>query len=195
MFVENKSDIPKQGDIVQKTYYVQANFLRLKENQITVPQSPKISYSYLVILSHSCELQWYPDDKGKLRPRRPQVLVAPLSLKMPFKQGTEEYQKLIENGENTPDNDPVQYFYFEDNPVIGSESVVDFSTMMPIKSSLLREIGTEKLLELDVKSRHLLRMRLRDYFSRIPEEEWDEIQRLFSDEKLSNQFEIHQEQE
>jgi hypothetical protein len=183
MFVENKSDILRQGDIVQKTYYLPANFSKLKEDQILLPQSPKMFYSYLVILSHCCELQWYTDDSGRFRPRRAQVLVAPLSLKMPFKHQTEEYRKLVGNGENTPDNDPIQYFYFEDNSIIGSESVVDFSTMMSIKSSLLREIGTEKLLELDVKNRHLLRIRLRDYFSRIPKEEWDEIQRLFPDQK------------
>lgn len=195
MFVEKKSNILRQGDIVEKTHFVQANFQRLKEDQITFPQSSKIFYSYLVILSNCCELQWYEDEKGRLRPRRPQVLVAPLSLGVPFKQETEEYKKLIKNGKNRPENDPVQYFYFEDNEVIGSESVVDLSTMMPIKSSLLREIGKEKILELDVESRHLLRMRLRDYFSRIPGEEWDEIQRLFPDEKLRNEFEISKEQE
>jgi len=182
MFVANKSDVLRQGDILKKTHFVPASFHILKDDQIALPQNPKLIYSYLVILSHCCELQWYPNPKGKLVPRRQQVLVAPLSLTIPFKHGTDEYNKLIENGENRPDTDPVQYFYFRDNEVIGAESVIDFSTMMPIKSKLLREIGMEKLIELDVKNRHLLRIRLRDYFSRIPEEEWDEIKRLFPNE-------------
>lgn len=182
MFVETISDVLRQGDIVQKIHFTPASFHILKGDQITLPQNPKLIYSYMVILSHCCDLQWYPNQKGKLVPRRPQILVAPISLKIPFQQGTDEYNKLIENGENRPDNDPVQFYYFENNPAIGSALVVDFSTMMPIKTSLLREVKTIKILELDVKHRHLLRIRLRDYFSRIPDEEWDEIKTIFPDE-------------
>ena len=127
-------------------------------------------------------MQWYKNRKGYLVPKRNQVLVAPLSFKMPSAKGTEEYNKLIENGKNKLDNDPIQYFYFEHNDVIGRESVVDFSTIIPIKSKLLQDIGAGKLLELDVKHRHLLRMRLFTYFSRVPNEEWDEVKGLFPEE-------------
>lgn len=109
-------------------------------------------------------------------------MVAPLAIKMPFRPGSEEYAKLVQNGENRPDNDPIQYFYYHDNPVIGTESVIDFSVIMPIRSSLLQDIAVQKLLELDIKHRHLFRIRLRDYFSRIPEEDWDAVRRLFPEE-------------
>ena len=119
---------------------------------------------------------------GYFQPRRPYVLVAPVSLKMPFKQGSDEYTKLIQNGENRPENDPIQYFYYQDNPVIGAESVIDFSIIMPIRSSLLQDLAARKLLELDIKHRHLFRIRLREYFSRIPNEDWDVVMQLFPEE-------------
>ncbi len=183
MFVENKSDVFRQGDIVTKMYFTAPAFYVPKGDQVTITHGQtKLNISYLVLVSNCCELQWYEDDSGRKRPRRPQILVAPLSLKIHFEQGSEEYNKLIKNGENTIENDPVQYFYFEDNTIIGCESVIDLSTIMPMKSSVLKERGTRKLLELEVKHRHLLRKRLREYLSRIPAEEEAEVQRLFRDE-------------
>ncbi len=56
--------------------------------------------------------------------------MAPLSLRIPFAIDTEEYRLLVENGENRPENDSVQYFYFQGNSIIGCESVVDLPTMI-----------------------------------------------------------------
>ena len=98
---------------------------------------------------------------------------------MPFEKGTVEYTDLVENGKNRPENDPIQYFYYENTTVMGAESVIDFSTIMPMRSSVLRNIASQKLLELDVEHRHLFRTRLREYFSRIPDEDWDSVKKLF----------------
>ncbi len=62
---------------------------------------------------------------------------------------------LIQNGRNRPENGPIQFFYYQLNPVIGTESVVDFSLMMAIRSAALRDIGTRKLVELYLDHRHL----------------------------------------
>lgn len=172
----------RQGDILEKAYFIAPSFYQLTDGQISLPQSYNIRHAHLVTLSQCCDLQWYEGPNGYSRPRRPYVLLAPLSLKIPFSKDTEEYQKLVENGENRPENDPIQYFYFADNPTIGGESVIDFSTMMPIKSSTLKNLEIKKLLELDVKHRHLLRTRLHEYFSRIPDEDWEEVKELFSED-------------
>lgn len=182
MFAEEHSELLRQGDILEKVYYIAPSFYQLRDGQISLPQNLVIRQSHLVTVSQCCDLQWYETGTGHFQPRRPYVLVAPLSLKMPFKQDSEEYSKLIQNGENRPENDPIQYFYYQDNPAIGAESVIDFSTIVPIRSSLLRDLAMRKLLELDIKHRHLFRIRLREYFSRIPDEDWDVVVQLFPEE-------------
>jgi len=180
MFVENHSTGFRQGDILEKVYYTPPTFHKMKDGQISLSQGYNIRYAHLVIVSQCCELEWYEDEQGIPRPRRPFVLVVPLSLKMPFQSTTPEYLKLIQNGEIDLENDPVQYFYFRDNPIIGSESVVDFSNIIPIRSGTLKDLGVRKLLELEVKHRHLFRTKLHEYFSRVPPEEWDEVQNYTS---------------
>ena len=182
MFIQQPSDVFRQGDILDKIYYMPVTFLQHKNGQIPLPQSQIIRHEYLVLLSNCCDLQWHTDDQGNLVPRRRYILIAPLSLKIPYPKYSEEYNMLIQNGRNRPENDPIQFFYYQENPLIGAESVVDFSAMMAIRSAVLRDIGTNKLLELDVERRHLLRTRLHQYFSRIPEEEWEEVQRLFPED-------------
>ena len=179
MFIENPSADFRQGDILEKVYFTPPIFYKTKDDQINVNQAITIRCTHLVIVSHCCELQWYEDEQGYSRPRRPFVLVAPLSLKLPFQQDTDEYRLLIENGEKRPENDPVQYFYFKSNALIGSESVIDFSSIIPIRSGTLKELGVGKVLELEIKYRHLFRTKLHEYFSRIPPEEWDEVKNLF----------------
>jgi hypothetical protein len=180
MFSKNPSNVFHQGDILDKVYYMPVTFLKYKAGQIPLPQSQSIRHAYLVLLSNCCDLQWYTDDQGNLVPRRRYILIAPLSLTLPYTKPSEEYNMLIENGRNQPENDPVQFFYYKKNTVIGDESVVDFSAMMSIRSAALRDIGiNDKLLELDVEHRHLLRTRLHQYFSRVPEEEWEEVTKLF----------------
>lgn len=179
MFVQQSSDVYRQGDILDKVYYIPVTFLKRKEGQISLPQSQTIRHEYLVLLSNCCDLQWYTDNYGNLVPRRRHILIVPLSLRLPYSRDSKEYNMLIQNGRNRPENDPIQFFYYQANPVIGVESVVDFSAMMAIRSAALGDIGTKKLLELDVEHRHLLRTRLHQYFSRIPDEEWDEVNRLF----------------
>lgn len=184
MFASDRSDNLRQGDILGEAYFISPSFHQLKASEIVLPQNTILRQAHLVVISQCCELQWYVDPNGNHRPRRPYVSVSPLSLKMPFEKGTEEYEKLVENGKNRPDNDPVQYFYFEDNPVIGAESVIDFATIMPIRSATLRDLGAKKLLQLKTEHRHLLRIRLRDYFSRIPDEDWEDVQSLFTSETI-----------
>lgn len=179
MFVSTLSQTLRQGDILDKVFFVPPSFHQLRDGQISLQHTFSLRQAYLVIISNCCDLQWYEDKQGNLHPKRPYVLVAPLSLSIPFSKDSDEYEKLVHNGENRPDNDPIQYFYFQHNPVIGAESVVDFSTVMPIRSATLRDITSPKLLELQVKHRHLFRTRLHEYFSRIPEEEWEEIRALF----------------
>lgn len=181
MFAAIPIDDLRQGDVLEKVWFTPATFHKIKDEQITVPQ-PTIRRAHLVVVSHCCELTWFTNEQGQPQPRRPYVLVAPLSLKMPFSRESDEYRMLIENGVNKPENDPVQFFYYQDNTAIGSEAVIDFSAMIPIRSALLRSLGLKKLLQLDVKHRHLFRTKLHEYFSRIPEEEWDEVRRLFPEE-------------
>ncbi len=181
MFIETKTDNLHQGDILEQVLFTPCIFHKAKDGQFTLPQT-LIRRTYLVIISHCCELTWYENDQGKLQPRRPYILVAPLSLKLPFEVDSPEYQRLIENGISRPENDPVQFFYYQNNDVIGSESVVDFSTILPIRHKLLLDIGLKKLLQLNVKHRHLFRTKLHEYFSRIPEEEWEEVQQLFPED-------------
>lgn len=172
----------RQGDILQKVYYTAPSFYQLRDGQISLSQNLTIRQVHLVAVSQCCDLQWYDSNTGRPRPRRPYVLVAPLSFKMPFGKDTEEYSKIVQNGERHPDNDPIQYFHYQDNPLVGGESVIDFSTIMPIRSSLLKEIAPQKILELDIKHRHLFRTRLHEYFSRIPDEDWDIVKDLFPQE-------------
>jgi hypothetical protein len=181
MFIEPEGDILRQGDILEKVWFTPTTFHKVKDEQFTVPQAT-IRRANLVIVSHCCELTWYTNEQQKQQPRRPFVLVAPLAFSMPFPKDTPEYKMLIENGENKPENDPVQFFYFQSNDKIGSEAVIDFSSITPIRSALLRNLEIKRLLELDVKHRHLFRTKLHEYFSRIPEEEWGQVQELFPDE-------------
>lgn len=182
MFSSGKSAVLRQGDITPKVYFTPPSFHSFRDGQLTLPQTCVLRCVHLVLMSQCCELQWFLDDKGYSRPRRPYVLVVPLSFKIPFATDSLKYRKLIENGENRPKDDPVQFFWFPKHPATGAESVVDLSTIMPVKTASLRDMFADKLLELDVKHRHLLRTRLRDYFSRIPEEEWTEVAQLFPEE-------------
>ncbi|MBI2850585.1 MAG: hypothetical protein HYX80_06025 [Chloroflexi bacterium] len=180
MYVQAHSITLRQGDILEKVWFTPATFHKVTDGQFTVPPAT-FRNAHLVVVSHCCELTWYVNEQQREVPRRPYVLVAPLSFRMPFVRTTKEYEMLTENGLNRPDNDPVQYFYYDIAPSIGQEAVVDFSSMTPIRSGLLRELGLTKLLELDVKHRHLFRTKLHEYFARIPEEEWEEVKTLFPD--------------
>jgi hypothetical protein len=181
MYVEPQSEGFRQGDILDKVWFTPSTFHNVKDEQFTIPQAT-VRRAHLVVVSHCCELTWYLNDQQKLQPRRPFVLVAPLAFSIPFSADTKEYEMLIENGENKPDNDPVQYFYYQANPKIGAEAIIDFSSISPIRNALLRSLEIKKLLELDIKHRHLFRIKLREYFSRIPEEEWEIVKELFPDE-------------
>jgi hypothetical protein len=181
MFTTKFSNSLRQGDILDKVFFTAPNFYIMKDSRISIPNL-NLKECYLVLLSQCCDLQWDKDDEGHSKPRNGYVLVAPLSLKIPFKNGTIEYKYLVQNGKNRPDKDPIQYFYYENNEKIGIESVVDFSSIMPIRSSTLKELEGQKLLELDILNRHLLRTRLREYFSRIPNEDWEETKKLFPED-------------
>ena len=179
MFITQFSDHFRQGDVINKIFFTSPCFYMPKDSKLTLQSSIVLRESYFVLVSQCCDLQWYDDANGNNIPRRAFILVAPLSLKLPFDKDTTEYKKMIENGINQPDNDPIQYYYYQNNPQIGQESVVDFSTLIPIRSALLKEMKVKKLLELDKLNRHLFRTRLRDYFSRIPQEDWDVAKDVF----------------
>jgi hypothetical protein len=179
MYLGQPSADLRQGDILGEAFYASPWFDRLRDGKLVLPSGGRLHHARLVAMSNCCDLAWDKDNQGNLKPRRQYVLVAPLSKKIPFRPGTDEYRKLIENGINRPDKDPVQYFYFQDHPALGGDAMVDLSSMMTIKSATLRDICPSKLLELTVRDRHLLRTRLREYFSRIPDEEWEEVRRLF----------------
>ncbi|MDD5702195.1 MAG: hypothetical protein PHU23_09125 [Dehalococcoidales bacterium] len=181
MFLTPANEQLRQGDILEPTWYTPTSFYKVTNDQFTVPQAT-IRRAYLVVISQCCELTWLKNNQGIDEPRRPFVLVAPLSFKMPFTKDSPEYNFLIENGINRPENDPIQFFYFNNNPVLGAESVVDFSTITAIRNGQLRQIGLKRLLELDVKNRHLFRTKLHEYFSRIPEEDWEQVKKLFPDD-------------
>ena len=147
MFIEPQTDTLRQGDVIEQVWFTPATFYKVKDEQFTLPQTT-IRHSYLVIVSHCCELTWFTDAQGISQPRRPYILIAPLSLKIPFIENSIEYRMLVENGINHPENDPVQYFYFENNNVIHSESVIDFSTIIPIRSGTLRNLELKSCLPL-----------------------------------------------
>ena len=171
------SDEFRQGDIIEPLYYVSPGFYRFQNEQLSLSPNINVKHAHFALLSNCCELQWYYDGNVR-RPKRPYVFIAPLSFRLPFTAGTVEYDKLVRNGEGQPDNDPIQYFYYDPSDVLSSESVTDLSAMMPVRSSFLAD--SKKILQLDINCRHLLRIRLREYFTRIPDEEWDEVHSMFS---------------
>ena len=179
MFVTQFSDHFRQGDVISKIFFTSPCFYVLKDNKLTLQPNTILREAYFVLVSQCCDLQWHADTNGNNIPRRAFITVAPLSLKLPFDKNTIEYNKMIENGINQPDNDPIQYYFYQNNSYIGQESVVDFSTLIPIRSALLKEMKVKKLLELDKLHRHLFRTRLREYFSRIPQEDWDVAKDVF----------------
>ena len=83
MFVLGKSTRLRQGDVLEKVFFTPASFHELKDGQMQLLQVSAIRQAHLVVVSQCCELEWFQDDRGSLRPRRAYVLVAPLSLKLP----------------------------------------------------------------------------------------------------------------
>jgi hypothetical protein len=88
MYIAPQNDVLRQGDILEKVWFTPATFHKIKDEQFTIPQTI-IRRAHLVVISHCCELTWYVNDQQKEQPRRPFVLVAPLSLNIPFQIDSE----------------------------------------------------------------------------------------------------------
>lgn len=169
----------RQGDVVQDIYYTAPVTHSFTNGTLSLPQQYPIRLAKLAVVSQCCELEWYPDDQGRRRPRRPWVLVAPFTEVLPFDADTLEYANLVKNGENETDNDPVQYFYYSPCDALPSGGVINLATIFPIRNGELDNYRDSKLIQLNVKNRHLLRQRLTDFFGRIPDDEAEEVEKLF----------------
>lgn len=161
----------RQGDILPVTRYTIPAICSGEGDTFTIPPV-RVKMTRLVIVSQCCELALIDSPSGSSKmPRRKYALVTPWVDSIPFTEGSEEYDKLIRNGQDREDNDPVQYFYYEGSGQVGGSGVIDLSAVFPLRTADLYRLCANKIAELTPVNRHLLRQRLITYFGRIPEEE------------------------